>query len=93
MKIIRDGKEYELTNNELALAYTEQQFLYDCENIKNNISFLEDGDKQIDKQLISDSAIYLRSCIDDGYSYEDALIKALSKIEAEYKKEEDMELE
>jgi len=37
MKIVRDGKEYELTPEELYNAYLEQEAIYDYSNIKDNI--------------------------------------------------------
>lgn len=37
MKIIRDGKEYELTREELLSAYLEQERIYDIGNIRDNM--------------------------------------------------------
>lgn len=37
MKIIRDNKEIELTENELFNAYEEQQHLFDIQNIEDNM--------------------------------------------------------
>ena len=43
MKIIRDGKEFELTSEELFNAYTEQRWLFAVENIEMNMeNYLED---------------------------------------------------
>lgn len=42
MKIIRDGKEYELTDRELCSAYYEQQAKFDAEDVQDAFDQLDD---------------------------------------------------
>ena len=46
MKIVRDGKEYELTSNELYEAYREQEALYDIDDVKSELECIADGDDE-----------------------------------------------
>lgn len=39
MKIIREGKEIELTPDEIFQAYLEQEHLFDIQNIENNMEY------------------------------------------------------
>ena len=42
MTIYRDSKPIELTSKERLEAYQEQQAIYDCQNIKDNLSWILD---------------------------------------------------
>ena len=42
MTIYRDSKPIELTSQERLEAYQEQQAVYDCQNIKDNLSWILD---------------------------------------------------
>jgi len=51
MKIIRDGKEFELTEQELFDAYREMEYRYDMEDLENvcevNEYNLTDSEKEV----------------------------------------------
>lgn len=44
MNIVRDGKSYELTPDEIREAYTEQQTIYDRQNISDNLQWIIEGE-------------------------------------------------
>ena len=60
MKIIRDGKEFELTREELFNAYVEQRWLFAVENIEMNMeNYLEDDEYEVlkdNREFIEDAA-------------------------------------
>lgn len=66
MKIIREGKEIELTPEELYEAYKEQQEIYDTQNIENNMA--EYLDSNIYEQLKNNTA-YIEEATDLFRSY------------------------
>lgn len=66
MKIIREGKEIELTPEELYEAYKEQQEIYDTQNIENNM--VEYLDSDIYEQL-KNNAAYIEEATDLFRSY------------------------
>ena len=89
MKIVRDGKEIELTKDEIFKAYLEQESMYDIENIEENMSnFLSEDEYEIlkDKEtFISDAASLLRLNQDKyDMSYECALNDAFEQTKAKY---------
>lgn len=82
MKITRDGKEYELTKEELWQAFCEQQHLNDISDIDLNLdSYLseDDVDKVEDNKEFFDEAAYaLRSNLDElNMSFDYAISKAI----------------
>lgn len=60
MKIIRNGKEFELTRGELFDAYMEQRWLFAVQNIEMNMeNYLEDEEYEIlkdNREFIEDAA-------------------------------------
>lgn len=82
MKIIRDGKEIELTSNELYLAYEKQQHLFDVENIEDNMSnYLNEkqyGKYKNNREFIDFAAYELNRNEDYGMSYDQALYDAFT---------------
>lgn len=60
MRIIRDGKEFELTREELFNAYVEQKWLFAVENIEMNMeNYLEDDECEVlkdNREFIEDAA-------------------------------------
>ena len=55
MKIIRDGKEIELTDNELYTAWEEQQHRLDCDYIRERLAeYLDDLSEEEIKVIIDD---------------------------------------
>lgn len=73
MKITRDGKEIELTRDELYSAWNEQQHKWDCEYILESLmEYLDDLDeKEIEaitgnSELISDIAHQWRKYINNN---------------------------
>lgn len=66
MKIIRDGKEFELTEQELRQAYDEKDMEYTKEDIRIAASQAEIGIEEGDLDAITDKfERYLDRC--DGY--------------------------
>ncbi len=61
MKIIRDGKEIELTKDELYRAYIEQQEMYDIDNIRMNMENYLDED-EYDKFKNNEDFIFEAAC-------------------------------
>ena len=54
MKILRDGKEYELTSDELFAAYLEQEHIYDLDDVKSELELIIEDD--IDEELYVEAA-------------------------------------
>ena len=77
MKIVRDGKEIELTDEELFRAYQEQERIYDMQNIEDNMAaYLDEKEheKLEDNQsFIEKAAGILRERLDEGWNYDNAL--------------------
>lgn len=88
MKIIRDGKEFELTPEEVFAAYLEQQAIYDRENIVQNMEgYLSDHEYLVlkgNEAFIASAAAKLRQKEDDGLSYDSALTFAYDEAKAEF---------
>ena len=89
MKIVRDGKELELTRDELYQAYLEQQYLFDISSVKSNMEvYLDDeeyetlGDNQ---EFIEDVADELRRNINKyDMNFEFAIEEAFDTIKERY---------
>lgn len=89
MKIARDGKEYELTSDELFKAYLEQQNLFDKQNVEENLgSYLnaEEYKSLKDNQaFIEEAAIELRRNLNKyDMEYKSAMIQAINKEKIKY---------
>lgn len=62
MIIVRDGKEFELTPEELRRAFWEQNRLYDIEDIKTNMEEHMDED---DYELLKDNKAFILFVADE----------------------------
>lgn len=84
MKIIRDGKEIELTSDELFQAYEEQEWIYDIQNIEDHMAeYLDDGEYEKlkdNRNFIESAAKLLREKQDKGSNYETAMQDAFDEI-------------
>lgn len=89
MKIIRDGKEFELTREELFNAHAEQRWLFAVENIEMNMeNYLEDDEYEIlkdNREFIEDAAHELIRN-EDKYDmdYSEALKDAIEETKDRY---------
>lgn len=99
MKIIRDGKEIELTSDELFLAYQEQERLFDIQNIEDNMSggYLKEIDEdeyealRNNKEAIEYAADVLRRNQDKtDMDYDHALEDAFKMMKRKYLKEAEL---
>lgn len=91
MKIIRDGKEIELTNKELFNAYIEQEYIFDIQNIEDNMkNYLNESEYDLlknDKNFIEEAANELRRNQDKyDMEYENAIKEAFEKVKLKYLK-------
>lgn len=87
MKIIRNGKEIELTDEELFSAYKEQENKYDLQNIEENMAYyLSETEYSIlrdNSEFINEAANKLRINQDKySMSYERALNEAFESAKA-----------
>lgn len=85
MKIVRDGKEIELTKEELLEAYEEQQEIYDTDCIKRGIeNYLEEYEYEMlkdNEDFIQEAASEFRTNIDKwGMEYDYAIKNAISEV-------------
>lgn len=89
MKIIRDGKEFELTRDELFVAYSEQKYLFAIENIEMNMeNYLEDEEYEAlkdNRDFIEEAATELIRN-EDKYNmdYSEALKDAIEDTKDRY---------
>lgn len=91
MKIVREGKEIELTEEELYTAYREQRSIMDVENIEANMECYLDKDEyealKDNEDFIKDAADELRRLQDVcNMNYVHALNAAFEKIKIRYLK-------
>lgn len=91
MKIIRNGQEYELTSDELFQAYIEQEYLFDRENIVNNMDWcLDEAEFEVlkdNQEFIADATDKLRRNQDKyNMDYEYALSDAFQTAKKEHLK-------
>lgn len=87
MEIYRDGRVIELTEQEIFLAYQEQEHIYDMENVKGNLeTYLPPEDYvklKENKRFIEEAAYLLRRYLDkNNMSYEFAIAEAIKDAEA-----------
>lgn len=90
MKIIRDGKEYELTPEELYNAYLEQESIYDHSNIKDNMEGYLNYDEykrlKNNETFIECAVAKLRKNQDEyDMGYDDALSSAFKEAAKEFR--------
>lgn len=87
MKIVRNGIEYELTEEELSSAYCEKEHLFDVEFVKNECEYNSDFENLSDeekKDAYDDIAYEMRHQMDHyGISDFDALAIAVNKYFSE----------
>ncbi len=88
MKIFRDGKEIELTKEELFNAYKEQEGIFDIQNIKDNMEYYLDESHETligNKDFIEEAASELRRNLDKyDMDYENAISSALKNTKIKY---------
>lgn len=89
MKIIREGKEIELTREELFNAYMEQENIFDIQNIEDNMEkYLEESEYGLlkdNKQFVEEAASELRRNQDKyDMDYENAIREAFEEIKMKY---------
>ena len=89
MKIIRNGKEIELTEDELFAAYQEQEVLFDVQNIEQNMqNYLDEQEYDTlknNQEFVNDAAAELRRNQDKfDMTYEYAMREAFSEIKGKY---------
>lgn len=91
MFIERNGMPIELTADELFKAYEEQEFLFDVQNIKENMSCELDEDEYdalVDNQEFIEAAAVELRCNQDKYGmdYSEALSDAFDKAKNKFLK-------
>lgn len=89
MKIIREGKEIELTREELFNAYLEQENIFDIQNIEDNMeNYLDESEYDLlkdNKEFIEDTANELRRNQDKyDIDYENAIREAFEETKLKY---------
>lgn len=85
MKIIRNGKEIELTADEIFRAYLEQERIYDIQNIKDNASsYLDEPEYRslMDSEAVINKAADILRIDQDKYNmdFENALEEAYAFV-------------
>lgn len=94
MVIYRDGKKITLTEQEVFLAYEEQEHLYDVENVRENMGTYLTGEQYVklkEKQsFIEEAAFLLRIYLDkNNMTYESAIAEAIKDAVESVKIEEE----
>jgi len=89
MKIIREEKEFELTREELFDAYLEQEYLFDVQNIKDNMKdYLNEKEYELllnNKEFIEEAASELRRNQNKyNMDYENAISEAFKEAKLSY---------
>lgn len=89
MKIVREGKEIELTGSELFQAYLEQEHLFDIQNIEENMgAYLEPDEfsELKDNNDFIQTAAYTLRRNQDKYDmcYENALDNAIQNTKNKF---------
>ena len=92
MTIIREGKEIELTKEELFKAYMEQENVFDIQNIEDNMeNYLDESEYDLlkdNKQFIDDTASELKRNQDKyDMDYENAIREAFDDTKLKYLKD------
>lgn len=89
MQIVRDGKEIELTKDELFKAYMEQENIFDVQNIEDNMeNYLDESEYDLlkdNKEFIEEAANVLRRNQDKyDMDYENSIREAFEEIKLKY---------
>ena len=94
MEIYRDGKKITLTEQEVFLAYEEQENLYDRENVRENMETYLTAEQYVklkgNKSFIEEAAFLLRTYLDkNNMTYEYAIAEAIKDASKFVKIEEE----
>ena len=94
MEIYRDGKKITLTEQEVFLAYEEQENLYDRENVRENMETYLTAEQYVklkgNKSFIEEAAFLLRTYLDkNNMTYEYAIAEAIKDAAESVKTEEE----
>lgn len=82
MEIYRFGKKIILTEQELFLAYEEQESIYDMENVRENMGTYLTAEQYVklkgNRSFIEEAAFLLRTYLDrNNMTYEYAIAEAI----------------
>jgi len=58
MKIVRDGKDYELTSEEVYAAYLEQEHIYDVDDVRSELELIIEDDMDEEAYIEAAKRIY-----------------------------------
>ena len=94
MEIYREGKKIILTEQEVFLAYEEQENLYDQENVRQNMETYLTAEQYVklkgNKSFIEEAAFLLRTYLDkNNMTYEYAIAEAIKDAAGSVKSEEE----
>lgn len=94
MEIYRFGKKIILTEQELFLAYEEQESIYDMENVRENMGTYLTAEQYVklkgNKSFIEEAAFLLRTYLDkNNMTYEYAIAEAIKDAAGSVKSEEE----
>ena len=94
MEIYRDGKKITLTEQEVFLAYEEQENLYDRENVRENMETYLTAEQYVklkgNKSFIEEAAFLFRTYLDkNNMTYEYAIAEAIKDAAGSVKSEEE----
>lgn len=96
MKISRNGETFELTSDELFLAYQEQEVLFSIQNIEDNMAsgdYLDEREYKVlknNREAIEYAAEDLRRQDTYGMDYDSALEHAFRMMKRKYLKEAEL---
>lgn len=93
MEIYRFGKKIILTEQELFLAYEEQESIYDMENVRENMGTYLTAEQYVklkgNRSFIEEAAFLLRTYLDkNNMAYEYAIAEAIKDAAESVKIEE-----
>lgn len=94
MEIYRFGKKIILTEQELFLAYEEQESIYDMENVRENMGTYLTAEQYVklkgNRSFIEEAAFLLRTYLDrNNMTYEYAIAEAIKDAAESVKIEEE----
>ena len=94
MEIYREGKKIILTEQELFLAYEEQENIYDMENVRENMGTYLTAEQYVklkgNRSFIEEAAFLLRTYLDkNNMTYESAIAEAIKDAAESVKIEEE----
>lgn len=94
MEIYRFGKKIILTEQELFLAYEEQESIYDMENVRENMGTYLTAEQYVklkgNRSFIEEAAFLLRTYLDkNNMAYEYAIAEAIKDAAESVKIEEE----